>query len=74
MTTATPATPDTRVVRAAIHPAIGIARVGDSRDEYYFGPEVCDLPSESLAACKRAAPCAEAEAASWWQRHGGRTA
>ncbi|HYH66668.1 MAG TPA: LodA/GoxA family CTQ-dependent oxidase [Urbifossiella sp.] len=46
MTTATPSTPDTRVVRAAIHPAIGIARVGDSRDEFYFGPEVCDPPSE----------------------------
>ena len=29
-----------RIVRAAIHPAIGIARVGNSPDEYYFGPEV----------------------------------
>lgn len=31
---------DTTIVRAAIHPAIGIARVGDSQDEFYIGPEV----------------------------------
>jgi hypothetical protein len=30
------------IVRAAIHPAIGIARVGDSKREYFFGPEVID--------------------------------
>lgn len=35
----TPCT-DTRIVRAAIHPAIGIARIGNSKDEYYIGPEV----------------------------------
>jgi hypothetical protein len=29
-----------RIVRAAIHPAIGIARVGNSADEYYLGPEI----------------------------------
>jgi hypothetical protein len=29
-----------RIVRAAIHPAIGIARVGNSPDDYYFGPEI----------------------------------
>ena len=33
------------IVRAAIHPAIGIARVGDSLEDYYFGPEVaCPEP------------------------------
>jgi hypothetical protein len=31
--------PDPRIVRAAIHPAIGIARVGDSPEEYFIGPE-----------------------------------
>jgi hypothetical protein len=31
---------DTKIVRAAIHPAIGIARVGDSQDEFFIGPEV----------------------------------
>ena len=29
-----------KIVRAAIYPAIGIARVGNSPDEYYIGPEV----------------------------------
>ncbi|HYB95640.1 MAG TPA: LodA/GoxA family CTQ-dependent oxidase [Vicinamibacterales bacterium] len=29
-----------RIVRAAIHPGIGIARVGNSRDEFFIGPEV----------------------------------
>jgi len=32
---------DQTIVRAAIHPAIGIARVGNSADEYFFAPEVC---------------------------------
>lgn len=42
-----PACKDTRIVRAAIHPAIGIARVGDAETEYYPGPEVTDAePSE----------------------------
>jgi hypothetical protein len=31
---------DMRIVRAAIHPSIGIARVGNSEREYYIGPEV----------------------------------
>ncbi len=31
---------DLRIVRAAIYPAIGIARVGNSPDEYFIGPEV----------------------------------
>lgn len=41
---------DEAIVRAAIHPAIGIARVGDSEDEYFLGPEVSDeepLPTGS---------------------------
>lgn len=41
---ATPATPNptdlSKIVRAAIHPAIGIARVGNSVEEFYIGPEV----------------------------------
>ena len=28
------------IVRAAIHPAIGVARVGNSQDEYFWGPEI----------------------------------
>lgn len=31
---------DGKIVRAAIHPAIGIARVGNSREDYFLGPEV----------------------------------
>ncbi|HEX2163538.1 MAG TPA: LodA/GoxA family CTQ-dependent oxidase, partial [Thermoanaerobaculia bacterium] len=34
---------DRRIVRAAIHPAVGIARVGDS-DDFYLGPEVYPTP------------------------------
>lgn len=32
---------DTRIVRASIHPAIGVARVGKS-DEYFIGPQVLE--------------------------------
>ncbi|HYF44631.1 MAG TPA: LodA/GoxA family CTQ-dependent oxidase, partial [Acidimicrobiales bacterium] len=32
----------TEIVRAAIHPAIGIARMGNSKDEFYVGPEVTE--------------------------------
>ncbi len=37
---------DTRIVRAAIHPGIGVARIGDSDepDGYTIGPEVTDPP------------------------------
>lgn len=31
---------DTTIVSAAIYPAIGIARVGNSKDEYFIGPEI----------------------------------
>lgn len=31
---------DETIVSAAIYPAIGIARVGNSRDEFFIGPEV----------------------------------
>ena len=33
-------TTDSTIVRAAIHPGIGIARIGNSTTEYYIGPEV----------------------------------
>ncbi len=33
---------DTTIVRAAIHPSIGVARVGNSVDEYFLAPEVPD--------------------------------
>ena len=35
-----------RIARIAVHPAIGIARVGNSKDAFYFGPEVPEaIPS-----------------------------
>jgi len=42
---------DDRIVRARIHPAVGIARVGDS-DEYFLGPEVVGQPSEPPGSYK----------------------
>jgi len=39
---APPPAVDQVIVRAAIHPAIGIARIGDSETEYYIGPQVTD--------------------------------
>lgn len=37
---------DSVVVRAAIHPSIGVARVGNSQDDYFIGPEVTDPKPE----------------------------
>ena len=41
-----------KIVRAAIHPGIGIARVGNStatdKDGYYIGPEVTNPPPEAI--------------------------
>lgn len=34
--------PDDCIVKAVIYPSIGVARVGNSTDEYLIGPEVCD--------------------------------
>src|SRR5215470_5579584 len=33
---------DTAIVRAAIYPAIGLARLGNSESEYFLAPEVTD--------------------------------
>lgn len=45
-----PTAVDRRIVRAAIHPAIGIARVGNSANEYLYGPEVVDAPPAPVGA------------------------
>src|SRR5205807_9799454 len=37
---------DQIIVRAAISPGIGMARIGDSASEYYIGPEVVDPAPE----------------------------
>jgi len=38
---------DRRIVKAAIHPSIGVARVGNSAAEFYIGPEVADPTPQS---------------------------
>lgn len=38
---------DDVVVRAAIHPGIGIARVGDAKTAFFIGPEVTSPPSQA---------------------------
>src|SRR5215467_2267011 len=35
---------DHEIVRAAIHPSIGIARIGNSQGGYFLAPEVVDPP------------------------------
>jgi hypothetical protein len=56
--------PSSQIVRAAIHPAIGIARIGNSEDQFFFGPEVDEpLPmdpgsyKDPTGALKRQAAC-----------------
>jgi L-Lysine epsilon oxidase N-terminal/L-lysine epsilon oxidase C-terminal domain len=44
---ALPVLEDTTVVSAAIYPAIGVARVGNSQDEFFLGPEVAEPSSEA---------------------------
>lgn len=43
---------DTKIVRAAIHPSIGIARVGDSEKEFFIGPEVTEPTPEPVGFYK----------------------
>ncbi|MFE5585343.1 LodA/GoxA family CTQ-dependent oxidase [Kitasatospora sp. NPDC056531] len=44
---------DTRIVRAAVHPAIGVARVGDSMmDDFVLAPEVDDPPPLPVGSYK----------------------
>ena len=37
----------TKVHKVKIHPAIGIARLGNSQDEYYIGPEAPGIPADN---------------------------
>jgi hypothetical protein len=60
----TPPTPsDTTIVRAAIHPGIGVARVGNSPDGFYIGPEVMEPPPLSPGALRDATGALKREAA-----------
>ncbi|HMB03388.1 MAG TPA: LodA/GoxA family CTQ-dependent oxidase, partial [Isosphaeraceae bacterium] len=43
---------DKRIVRASIHPAIGVARIGNSVDEFVDGPEVTNPPPVPAGSLK----------------------
>ena len=43
---APPANQDNTIVRAAIHPSIGVARLGNSPDEFFLAPEIVDPPPQ----------------------------
>ena len=54
---------DTTIVRAAIHPAIGIARIGDSATAYYIGPQVTEPAPQPPGTYRDAAGDLKREAA-----------
>jgi hypothetical protein len=58
-----PAGVDSRIVRAAIHPAIGLARVGNSEHEYYVGPQVVEPAATPLGFYRDAQGALKREAA-----------
>ncbi len=51
------------IVRAAIYPGIGIARVGNSESDFYIGPEVTDPPAAPLGFYRDATGALKREAA-----------
>ena len=56
--------PDTaRIVRVAVHPAVGIGRVGNSADSFYFGPEIPLTPPIAPDGFKDAAGAMARQAA-----------
>jgi hypothetical protein len=60
---ALPPSVDSVITRAAIHPAIGIARIGDSLSDYYIGPEVTDPAPASPGFYRDAAGALKRQAA-----------
>ena len=54
---------DTRVVRAAIHPAIGVARLGNSASEYFIGPQIIPTPTAPLGSFRDQAHALKRQAA-----------
>ena len=51
---------DTTIVRAAIYPAIGVARVGNSENGFFLAPEVTDPLPGSPGVLSRLNRCAQA--------------
>ncbi len=58
-----PQAKDTRIVRAAIHPAIGVARVGNSVSEFYIAPQVAEPAPQALGFYRDATGALKREAA-----------
>jgi hypothetical protein len=53
----------TTIVRAAIHPSMGIARIGNSEEEFFIGPEVTDPRPEPPGFYKDATGALKRQAA-----------
>src|SRR4051794_21423606 len=43
---------DSAIVSAAIHPAVGVARIGDSKDAFVLAPEVDQPPPVQAGSMK----------------------
>jgi hypothetical protein len=54
---------DSKIIRAAIHPGIGVARIGDSKTEYFVGPEVVHPAHEKPEFYRDAAGAVKRQAA-----------
>ena len=59
-----------RVARVAIHPAVGFARVGNSQEAFYFGPEVPGMaprgPFKDAAGAMAKQANIERKFFDWW--------
>ncbi len=62
-TAPTPPVGGTDIVRAVIHPAIGIARVGNSQDAFYIGPQLADPAPQPVGFYRDATGALKREAA-----------
>jgi hypothetical protein len=54
---------DQKIIRAGIHPALGVARVGNSAHEFFVGPEVPEAAALPLGAYKDRTGALKREAA-----------
>ncbi len=58
-----PVAVDTTIVRAAIHPAIGVARIGNSESEFFLAPEVTEPEPGAAGSFKDASGAMKRQAA-----------
>ena len=57
---------DAEITSAAIHPAIGIARIGNSTRDYYLGVELPGTVPLAPGGFKHASGAIKRQAARWW--------